>query len=362
MRSWTIKKHILVIVCLLIITPLLCIYSSSMTERIIAHVYTSIMHTRLVVTLDDDGVPLNDYQFMGSTYVGKQRYPITIAQRALTCWDKDDIYLPHYYPFKDKNKGYDEQGFLNCAKWIVNNATSHDDYVIWEINFPHEHYNLTAPWRSAMAQGQCIQVLVRAYEVTGDDNYLELARKALGVFYVEVENGGVTFKGDEGWWYEEYADEGGTNPRVLNGHIFALEGIYEYYAATNDEEAKYLFDMGILALKSHLPDYDSGTWTYCNTLGEMATEGYHKLHITQMSHLYDLTNDSIFQQYHDRWEDYWEDYRPAIFPLRLIKEPTKMNLAIYLSNFLIYLLIAEMTVVLVSTARRGKIGNPRKTR
>jgi heparosan-N-sulfate-glucuronate 5-epimerase len=354
------RKHILIVVCLLVITPLLCIYTSNISERIIGYVYTSIMHTRLVVTLDDDGVPINDYQYTEGVYIGKQRYPITIAQRALVCWDKDDVYVQagHYYPFDDKPQGYDEQGFLNCAKWIVNNTTSHDDYVVWETNFPSEHYNLTAPWRSAMAQGQCIQVLVRAYKVTGDDNYLELARKALNAFYVEVENGGVTLKGDGGWWYEEYADEGGANPRVLNGHIFALEGIYEYYAATNDAEAKYLFDMGILALKTHLPDYDSGTWTYYDTLGEMATEGYHKLHITQMSHLYDLTNDSVFQQYYKRWKD----YRPTIFPLRLIKEPTTMNLAIYLSNFLIYLLIAEMTIVLVSIARRRKTESPRRTR
>ena len=109
MGSWIMKKHILVIVCLLLITPLLCIYTSSISERIIAHVYQSITRSRLVVTLDDDGVPINDYQYfeLGSIYVGKQRNPVTIAQRALVCWDKYDVYLPHYYPFEDKNKGYD---------------------------------------------------------------------------------------------------------------------------------------------------------------------------------------------------------------------------------------------------------------
>jgi hypothetical protein len=305
-----------------------------------------------VVTLDDDGVPINDYQYLGSVYIGKQRDPITIAQRALVCWDKDDVYLPHYYPFSDRNKGYDEQGFLSCVKWIVNNATSRDNYAVWEYNFPYgEHYNLTAPWRSAMAQGQCIQVLVRAYQLTKDDNYLELARKALSAFHVEVANGGVTLKGDEGWWYEEYACEGGANPRVLNGHIFALEGIHEYYAATNEEEAKYLFDKGILALKAHLLDYDSGTWTYYDALGLKATEGYHKLHVTQMLHLYHLTNDPIFLQYHDRWQT----YRLAIFPVRLVKEPTKMNLAIYLSNFVFFLFVVEMTMALVSRVSGRKM-------
>jgi len=326
----------------------------------ILYVYRLITRRGLVVTLDDDGVPINDYQYVGSVYIGKQRYPITIAQRALVCWDKDDVYLPHYYPFDDRNKGYDEQGFLSCVEWIVNNATSRDNYAVWEFNFPYEHYNLMAPWRSAMAQGQCIQVLARAYQLTGDNNYLELAKKALTAFYVEVENGGVTLKGDKGWWYEEYANEGGANPRVLNGHIFALEGIHEYYVATNDEEAKYLFDKGILALKAHLPDYDTGAWTYYDTLGTTATEGYHKLHVTQMLHLYHLTNDPVFKQYHGRWKTY--RYRPAIFPVRLIKEPTKMNLAIYLSNFVFYLFIVEMIVFSASRVRRGKMEKTRTRR
>lgn len=357
-RSQVVKKHILVIICLIIITPFLCIYTSGMSESIIVYVYTGIHHRGLVVTLDDNGVPINDYQYLGNVYVGKQRNAVTIAQRALVCWDKDVPFLFSFYPFEDRNKECDEQGFLNCAQWIVNNAVPSDTYVTWEYNFPYEHYNLTPPWRSAMAQGQCIQVLVRAYELTGESSYLELARKALGAFYVEVENRGVTLKGDEGWWYEEYAGEGGANPRVLNGHIYALVGIYEYYEETNDKDAKYLFDKGEAALKAHLCDYDTGAWTYYDTLGKMATQHYHELHIAQMLYLYNCTGDPVFKEYHDRWEH----YRPIMFPLKLIREPTKMNLAIYFSNFLLYLAIVEVGMVLVGRVRRRKIENPRKTR
>ena len=351
-RWW---KHVLVIASLLTISPLLCIYTWRRSERLILYVYGLVTRRGLAVTLDDDGVPINDYQYMGSVYVGKQRYPITIAQRAIVCWN-EDFYLPDfYYPFKDKNTGYNEHGFLSCVKWIVNNATSRGNYAVWEFNFPFEHYNLTAPWRSAMAQGQCIQALVRAHRLTGDDSYLELARKALGAFHVEVADGGVTHKGDDGWWYEEYACEGGANPRVLNGHIFALEGIREFYTATTEEEAKYLFDKGILALKAHLPDYDTGAWTCYDTLGEKATEGYHKLHVAQMLHLHQLTNDPAFLQYFNRWITY--KCKPKRFPIKLIEEPTKTNIAIYLLNFTLVLFIVEMAVRLVSRVSRVSRGS-----
>ena len=125
-----------------------------------------------------------------------------------------------------------------------------------------------------MAQGLGVQVLILAYNLTGEKRYLESAKKALNAFYVEVSNGGVIIKEGDGWWYEEYADEEGKMPRVLNGMIYALLGIWEYYKITGDENAKYLFDRGITSLKNHLHEYDANCWTFYDALGNLASKKY----------------------------------------------------------------------------------------
>jgi hypothetical protein len=74
---------------------------------------------------------------------------------------------------------------------------------------------------------------------------LDFANRFLNSFFVEVENGGVTYKTKNGYWYEEYACKGGKESRVLNGMMFALLGIHEYLKYTNDAKARFLFNKGV---------------------------------------------------------------------------------------------------------------------
>jgi hypothetical protein len=162
------------------------------------------------------------------------------------------------------------------------------------------------PWVSGMAQGRGIHVLIRAYNMTGDTKYLEAAHLALNSFYKETKDGGVTYKDQNGWWYEEYVTGRDLEPRVLNGMVFALLGIYEYYKFTGDQDAKFLFDQGILSLKDNLYKFDSGNWSYYDVMGNRASTSYHKLHINQMLQLYEITKDPIFGEYHEKFQGYYE--------------------------------------------------------
>jgi len=121
---------------------------------------------------------------------------------------------------------------------------------------------------------------------------------------VDVEDGGVTYKTeDKGWWYEEYAHEEAKVSRVLNGMEIALLGIYDYYKYTNDTDAKFLFDKGIIALKNDLPIYDYNGHTYYDALGTLAGTTYHKIHVKITKELYDITNEEIFNDYQKKWSD-----------------------------------------------------------
>ena len=126
----------------------------------------------------------------------------------------------------------------------------------------------------------------------------------LDSFFVEVEDGGVTYKNpNSGWWYEEYAGIGGKEPRVLNGMMWTLIGIYSYYNYTNDPTAKFLFDQGILSLKNNLNQYEDKkySFSYYDALGTTAPLRHHKYHIDLLERLFHITSEQLFQDYHEKW-------------------------------------------------------------
>ena len=208
---------------------------------------------------------------------------------------------------------------------------------------------MTPPWRSGMAQGLALQVMVRAHRHTDDQGYLETGRVLLRAFFAEVREGGVTYRSPEkGWWYEEYADEGGKESRVLNGMMYALLGIYEYYNYTEDADAKYLFDQGVLALKSNLADYDNHGYSFYDALGNTVTK-YHKVHVDLLSDLYDITGEELFESYSQRWGEHDSPPREAKPPflIRLITKPTKTGFAVLLGNFVLVFLTLKVSMLAI---------------
>ena len=336
------KYAVLVSICVIVVFLVCKAIVMDIPRGLILLAYSKVSGKRkgIAVRLDDSGVPIVDYGRVEGEYVGKQRNPVTVCLKAFDYWDE--------YQGGDEGS---RQPFLNCANWLVENATSYGDFSLWEYNFPFPKYAMTPPWRSAMAQGLGIQVLIRAYELTGDNRYFDVGEKCLRSFFVEVKDGGVTYKtSTSAWWYEEYADEQGKRPRVLNGMIYAVMGLHEYYQRTGAEEAKLLFDQGVLAVKNNLPDYDSGDWSYYDALGNLATESYHRLHVRQLSLLYDFTKEPIFETYHDKWES----YRRPLFMARLFPDPTKMDIVVFGTNLVVSVRLFEIAICAIERRRKAK--------
>ena len=85
---------------------------------------------------------------------------------------------------------------------------------VWNHHFDWEYRDtLKAPWYSALAQGQGISVLVRAYKESGEARYLEGARRAFASFQQPLDSGGVAFTDSAGdLWFEEYI----VSPRLTS--------------------------------------------------------------------------------------------------------------------------------------------------
>jgi heparosan-N-sulfate-glucuronate 5-epimerase len=291
------KKYIIIIFVSLIVTISLYNISLGYEKHTFRDIYYPITGNSITsVEINESGIPTVDYGYSHRVFIGKQINPAMISQQA--------IYYESEYQKGNKSC---KQLFLNNANYLVENAAQYDNYTLWQYNFPWPAYNLTNPWISALTQGQGVQVLIKAYNMTGDKKYLNSANLALNSFYVEVKDGGITYKDQNGWWYEEYPTDTDVQPRVLNGMIFALFGIYEYYEFTGDKDAKYLFDKGIISLKSNLHDYDVGDWTYYDALGHRASTSYSKIHTNQMLQLYEITKDPFFKEYYEKFKRYDEN-------------------------------------------------------
>jgi len=114
--------------------------------------------------------------------------------------------------------------FLRSADWFVRQQ---DRRGGWSVPVKRRlaagRLRLAPGWYSAMAQGQAMSVLTRAYALTGDRRYLDCARRATALFDVPSTDGGVLASLFNLPWYEEYPTVPGTF--VLNGFIYALVGL-----------------------------------------------------------------------------------------------------------------------------------------
>ncbi len=360
------KMKILLLIFLIII---LSIFLSSYTEDYFFSSGSIVMQLRSIlgfggIKYDALGIPLV-YEPQIKKWVVN---PVTVSLCALSNSERlSKIKNQHTFLRLDKTivdpvysvtktEDVSKQTVINCANWLVNNIKEKNNnnllYYVWEYDIPLPFYNLQPPWISGMAQGLGIQVLTRAYALSGDNIYLKTARQALTPFFVEVQNGGVTDKDSaDAWWYEEFAHPKAKESRVLNGMEYALVGIYEYYEFSKDPDAYFIFTKGINALKTDIGRYDTGYWTDYDRLGNISSKKYHRLHIALTKMLFKITGERAFKEYAARWSRY-----QAKFFLRefLKQKPSRIDIAIFLANVFIVAGILLVTSVFLKTIFFGK--------
>ncbi|MCX6149035.1 MAG: D-glucuronyl C5-epimerase family protein [Ignavibacteriales bacterium] len=240
---------------------------------------------------DSHNIPLYKYE---ESYI---YHPIVISQYALGLYERIT-----------ENNG-ELKKFLTQADWLLNNCVRIDQGVYWYLNIQVKEYEITQPWISAMAQGEAISVLTRAFILTQDNKYLDYAKFALVPFYNETSNNGVLSEFNGIKIFEEYPS---TKPIVvLNGFIFSLFGLYDL-ALLNITDAKELFLQGINSIVNLLPSFDINYWTnydLCkNSPNNPASYTYHMIHIEQLKVLYILTGNKIFLEYALKWQTYSEKF------------------------------------------------------
>lgn len=249
------------------------------------------------IILNNDSLPLVDYGVLKNIYIGIQYNPITTIHSA----DK------YYEEFVNDSNETAKQLFLKHIDRLLDNALHVNGYLFFYYNFLFPDYHLKPPWYSAMAQGEALPRLIDAYKITNNSIYLDSAKKAMNVLFININNPcecGVTYKTfDRGWWYEEYANGNDQGPRVLNGMMYTLLDLYNYYDFTNDNSALFLFNQGKKSLVNDLQDYDkNGNYSSYDKNHGYAPTDYHYVHVCLLGKLYNITGDTVLKSYHDKWE------------------------------------------------------------
>ena len=208
----------------------------------------------------------------------------------------------------------DRAGFFAQIDWLVSHQQPDGRWL-----YTFHIGTMPVPWWSAMAEGQGISVMLRAYSVTGDSTYLVVLDRARSTFDRPIADLGVTsaltVSGRQLTVYEEYLP--GYRDNVLNGWLYSLVGLYECAIYLGDPVCLYdltAADRGLAAVQALLPYYDTGSWSRYNLttlvgvdFGPNASEAYHKGHIAQLRFMYSITGNPVMEEYADRFQTYLDN-------------------------------------------------------
>ncbi len=241
---------------------------------------------------DPDGVPLVE---MGGK-LGRQYNPITIAQFGLS----------RLQSYSESGEPKALQEARVAAAWLLENFQNwRGDIGAWVYSYDLDFYGPRAPWISGMAQAQGISLLLRIQELARDARIPETTRRAFQAFLHPIADGGVLAHYPDGTpVFEEFTTA--TPSLVLNGHMFALLGIYDYARYLNDAAARELFDLAAAGLIENLPRYDTGCWNLydLHPSRRLASPMYMLVHVRLLRILAHLSGRDEFDAFADKWFGY----------------------------------------------------------
>jgi heparosan-N-sulfate-glucuronate 5-epimerase len=244
---------------------------------------------------DTHGLPLLDY----GGGIGLQYNPIAIAQ-----WG-----LGNYNQFCETCDPVRAENTLRAADWLCDHLEENSQGLwVWQHHFDWDYRDqLKAPWYSGLAQGQGVSLLLRAHAHAGDNRYLQTADRAFVALTRPIAEGGVLFEDEEkNLWIEEYLVSPPTH--ILNGFMWALWGVFDFWRARADPSARQIFERGVNTLVRNLSRFDTGYWSLYEHSGTrlkmLASPFYHQLHIVQLQVMEKLTGIGQFAEIAQRWQEY----------------------------------------------------------
>jgi hypothetical protein len=240
---------------------------------------------------DRRGVPLVDYPG------GPAYNPVTTAQYGLAQWT---------IGLRDHRRARVRVA-LRMADWLVRTQDRRSGTWLYRFDYTAPGAGLLPqPWASALAQGQALSLLRRAYHRTQARRYLVVARRAMRPLRIRVTRGGLVRRWHGMHFYEEYPTREAPT-YVLNGFQQALLGLYDF--ADISPTARHLFRAGLDTLERMLALYDLGDGRSTYSLAHLywpspptaASPSYHLSHVGMLLLLNRIAPDPVLRSSARRW-------------------------------------------------------------
>jgi hypothetical protein len=211
-------------------------------------------------------------------------------------------FILHSFWLENKSKEYLDC-MLACLNKLIEMESHEDDSIFWRENYISDRYVMKTNWASAMSLGECLSFYLRIFQITKNEKLLEKAHLIINAFNVPVSQNGVSYKDkNNNLWLEEYP----SNPAscVLNGFIYAIFGLMDYYRITNNSEVKKKIDECFVTLINNISLYDAGYWSYYDLQYKELVKYYYQknVHVPQLEVIYKMTNNPIFDYYAKKWK------------------------------------------------------------
>lgn len=345
---------------LLLVLFVLSLVSSHYTEQFLIPSLTSLKHliyySKSNRFVENENKLYTNYSFINKPVIN----PVHVAQKAFNSSEK---YLFKKYISSelqylyDPNVNVDKDKILSVADYFINNYKSEEinnmSVVRLPYNFNYPSYDLKNPWYSGMAQGLASVVLLAAYDITTENKYLEMAEKIGLALTIPISEGGTLINlSNNGIWHEEYADSTKElHPKVLNGNIFAIDGIFWLKIITGKSFWNSLLNNSLVGLNDNINRYDGFFWSKYGLMGNYANWKYHSLHILQLKKVINVYSDnSNYEQKNIlEYSNVFDNYKniPFGFTERLFLHSNNMLFIVLsinlLFNFVFYLLMKFST-------------------
>jgi hypothetical protein len=239
--------------------------------------------------LDRSGVPIQRSQSLGLFH-----NPAYIAWYGLMSLEKSQ-----------RERLRTDGRFATQVEWLLQNAIRRDDgSVVWPfpVDVREGRCTLRSPWVSAMIQGLAISLLVRANRLNpAAPELAEIASRAANVFGKGIHEGGVRTTEGGATLYEEYPAH--PLPRVLDGFLFSLLGLYDLSVESGDPLVTKRFKEGVQGLVNTIDSWNyKDRWTWYGTHGYLCPRHYHDLNRLLVLALANLTGEERLYRFANAWD------------------------------------------------------------
>lgn len=192
---------------------------------------------------------------------------------------------------------------LKACLTVLNSLESHESNgLFFREKHASDRYNLPDNWVSAMAQGECLSFYLRMYQLLNDHTILDKCHLIFQAMLLPVSENGVKTTDANGFeWLEEYPST--PSSFVLNGFIYALFGIQDYFRVTTSEIARKELESYFNTLEHNINQYDAGFWSYYDLQYKELVKFYYQknVHAPQMQAMYKLTGNETYHKLYKKW-------------------------------------------------------------